>query len=227
MTVAAVIPWRPGSPERNAHHETVRAHLAGLLPDAIHLDADSGHDPFSRAGSRNEGVRQAQTAGADVVVICDADTLVEPEPLRAAIAAAGDGVMHLPYAWYRGLSVDGTAQHLAGAPADECPADLAHQWATGGIIVIQPAAWWRAGGMDERFTGWGMEDAAYRICADALLGPTVRHPGTITHLWHPPESGLGSPQHVANGQHCQRYVDVTDDPDALRVLIAEQNGIPA
>ncbi|MEH0417813.1 glycosyltransferase family 2 protein [Streptomyces sp. B21-083] len=227
MTVAVVIPWRPGTPERNAHHEVVRAHLRALLPDAIHLDVDSGHTPFSRAGSRNEGVRQAQAAGADVVVICDADTLVEAEPLHAAITAAADGVMHLPYTWYRGLTQRGTIDHLAGAPADQCPAELEHQWATGGIIVIQPDAWWRAGGMDERFSGWGHEDAAYRIAADALLGPTVAHPGTITHLWHPSEVGHGSPQHIANGQHCQRYVDATGDPDAIQAIIAERAVIPA
>lgn len=221
VTVAAVIPWRPGSPERNAHHETVRTHLRQLLPDAIHLDVDSDHTPFSRAGSRNEGVRQAQAAGADVVVICDADTLAEPEPLHAAITGAGDGRMHLPYTWYRGLSRDGTARHTAGVPAADCPAELEHEWATGGIIVIRPDAWWAMGGMDEQFTGWGFEDAAARICADALLGETVRHPGTITHLWHPLESNLGSPQHVANGAHCQRYVDATGNPEQLRALIAE------
>ncbi|MGW0905023.1 galactosyltransferase-related protein [Streptomyces sp. NPDC002853] len=221
MSVAVVIPWRPGTAERNAHHEYVRAHLVALLPDAIHLDVDSGHQPFSRAGSRNEGIRQAQAAGAGVVVLCDADTLPEPEPLYAAIAAASDGVLHLPYSWYRGLSRDGTQAYLTGAPADKCSTDLAHEWATGGVLVIQPGAWWQAGGMDERFTGWGFEDAAYRIAADALIGPTIRHNGTITHLWHPQESDLGSPQHVANGQLCQRYVDATGKADELRALVAE------
>jgi hypothetical protein len=221
VTVAAVIPWRPGTPERNAHHETVRTHLTALLPDALHLDVDSAHEPFSRAGSRNEGVRQAQAAGADIVVICDADTLPQAEPLHAAIADATDGVLHLPYTWYRGLSQAGTAAYLAGQPADDCPSDWAHEWATGGVLVIQPSAWWAAGGMDEAFTGWGFEDTAFRTAADALLGPAAKHPGTITHLWHPLESGLGSPQHIAGGQRMQRYVDATGNPDAIRALINE------
>ena len=227
MTVAVVIPWRPGTPERNAHHEHVRAHLAELLPDAIHLDVDSGHDPFSRAGSRNEGVRLAQIAGADVVVLCDADTLPEAEALHAAIDGATDGRLHLPYTWYRGLSRDGTIDYLAGTPGADCVVDLEHEWATGGVLVIQPDAWWAMGGMDERFVAWGFEDAAARICADALIGPTVKHAGTITHLWHPSEVGHGSPQHVANGQLCQRYVDATGNPDAVRALIAERASIPA
>ncbi|WP_437052046.1 glycosyltransferase family 2 protein [Streptomyces sp. enrichment culture] len=221
MTVAVVIPWRPGTAERNAHHQTVRDHLTTLLPDALHLDADSGHTPFSRAGSRNEGVRQAESAGADIVILCDADTLVEAEPLHAAIEAAADGVLHLPYTWYRGLSQAGTAAYLKGVPADHCATDWAHQWATGGVLVIQPAAWWTAGGMDEEFTGWGFEDTAFRTAADALLGPTIKHDGTITHLWHPIEAGIGSPLHVAGGQRMQRYVDATGDPVALRNLIGE------
>jgi hypothetical protein len=227
VSVAVVIPWRPGTPERIAHHDYVRAHLTALLPDAVHIDVDSGHTPFSRAGSRNEGVRQAQAAGADVVVLCDADTLPEPEPLHAAIAGATDGVLHLPYTWYRGLSQRGTQDYLAGTPAADCPTDLAHAWATGGVLVIRPDAWWQAGGMDEGFTGWGFEDAAFRTAADALLGPAVKHDGTITHLWHPLESGLGSPLHVAGGQRMQRYVDATGQPDAIRALIAEHASQPA
>lgn len=222
VTVAVVIPWRPGTPERNAHHDTVRAHLRQLLPNAVHLDADSGHQPFSRAGSRNEGVRRAEAAGVDTVVICDADTLVEAEALHAAIADAKDGRLHLPYTWYRGLSRGGTMAYLARVPLADCEAELEHEWATGGVLVTRPDAWWRAGGMDERFLGWGFEDAAYRTAADALLGPTVRHEGAINHLWHPPESNLGSPEHVANGQLCQRYVDATGNPDAIRELIAER-----
>lgn len=227
MTVAVVIPWRPGTAERNAHHEYVRAYLRQLLPDAIHLDVDDGHTPFSRAGSRNESVRLAQIAGADVAVLCDADTLPEAEPLNESIEAAGDGRLHLPYTWYRGLSQRGTIDYLAGTPAADCAVDLEHEWATGGVLVIQPASWWAAGGMDEAFQGYGFEDAAFRIAADALLGPTVKHDGTITHLWHPSEVGHGSPQHIANGQLCQRYVDVTGDPDAVRALIAERASVPA
>jgi hypothetical protein len=222
VTVAVVIPWRAGTAERNAHHDFVRTHLRRLLPDAAHIDVDSGHASFSRAGSRNEGVRQAEAAGAGVVVLCDADTLPEAQPLHAAIKAAADGVLHLPYTWYRGLSQAGTVDYLAGKPAGDCATDWAHEWATGGVLVIQPGAWWAMGGMDESMIGWGFEDTAARVCADALLGPTVKHDGTITHLWHPLESGLGSPQHVANGRRMQRYVDATGNPDAIRALIAER-----
>jgi hypothetical protein len=222
-----VIPWRGGHPDRERHHETVRGRLQEMLPDAWHIDVDDGAQPFSRAGSRNRGVRLAQDVGAAVVVLCDADTVPEREPLLAAIESAHDGLLHLPYVHFRGLSQNGTRLFLGGTPGQACETELAHDWATGGVWVITPEAWWRAGGMDERFIAYGFEDAAFRISADALLGPTVKHPGTIWHLWHEKQMGLGSPQHTANGQLAARYVAAEGNPEAVRVLVNEHAQAPA
>ncbi len=222
LRVAAIIPWRPGHPARHRHHQHVRTHLQHLLPDAIHLDADSGHPAFSRAATRNHGVHLAEHHTADVVVLCDADTLPEQDPLLAAIAAAADGRLHLPYTRFRGLSAHGTTQLYAGKPAEDCDAELDHEWSTGGVLVIQPDAWWAAGGQDERFTGWGMEDTAYRICADAILGPTAKHPGTITHLWHPTEIRPASPQYLANAALHAQYRAAEGNPDAVRALLQDR-----
>lgn len=227
MRVAAVIPWRGGQPDRERHHETVRAHLRRLLPDAIHLDADSGHQPFSRAGSRNLGVRLAEKAGADIVVINDADTIVEHEPLLSAIDGAHDGRLHLPYDTFRGLSPNGTRLHLSGAPAEACETELETTWSTGGVMIIQPSSWWRMGGMDEAFRSWGMEDTAARVACDAILGATVRHDGTIYHLWHPSEIDPSSPSYQANMARMARYVEAEGKPDAVRAIVAEHNsGLP-
>lgn len=223
MRVAVVIPWRGGQPDRERHHETVRAHLRELLPDAWHIDADSGHHPFSRAGSRNRGVQLAQDVGADVVVLCDADTLPEREPLLAAIGSAHDGLLHLPYTHFRGLSQNGTRAYLGGTPGDACEVELETTWSTGGVLVLQPSAWWRMGGMDERFRSWGMEDTAARVACDALLGPTVKHEGTIHHLWHPSEIDPTSPLYQANLALMARYVAAEGNPDAVRPIVAEHN----
>lgn len=221
MRVAVVIPWRGGLPDRERHHETVRAHLRTLLPDAWHIDADSGDQPFSRAGSRNRGVRLSEDVGADVVVLCDADTLPEPGPLLAAIEAAGDGRLHLPYTRFRGFSQAGTATYLKGVNPEWCEIELATDWSTGGVLVTTPAAWWRAGGMDERYVGYGYEDEAFKAAADTLLGSTVRHAGTIWHLWHTQQTGVGSPEHTGNGQLAERYRAASGNPEAMRALAAE------
>ena len=219
MRVAAVIPWRGGQPDRERHHQRVRAHLRQLLPDAIHIDADSGHQPFSRAGSRNLGVELARNAGADIVVLCDADTLVQPEPLYAAINAAQDQVLHLPFTRWLGLSRAGLRAYENGTPLHKCETEYTFDNATGSVLVITPAAWWRAGGMDERYRGWGMEDVAFRCAADTLLGPTIRHDGTAHHLWHPITWSPHTPEYQHNAALLERYQQAVGNPAAMRALI--------
>ncbi|MFB4265320.1 hypothetical protein [Nonomuraea sp. GTA35] len=221
IRVACVIPWRGGHEDRERHHETVRAHLRDLLPDAWHIDSDSGHEPFSRAGSRNRGVRLAEDVGADVVVLCDADTLPERGPLLLAIEKAQDGRLHLPYTRFRGFTQPGTVAYLKGVDPEWCEVDVETDWSVGGVLVIQPGAWWRAGGMDERCVGYGYEDEAFKYAADTLLGPTARHTGTIWHLWHEQQMGVGSPEHTANGQFAARYKAAYGHPEAMRALLAE------
>ncbi len=222
MRVACVIPWRGGQPARERHHDTVLAHLRTVLPDALHMDVDSGHQPFSRAGSRNLGVRLAQDAECDVVVLCDADTIVEAGPLHAAISSAHQtGRLCLPYPLFRGLSPHGTRLYLGGTPASACETELESQWSTGGVLCIAPTAWERAGGMDERLTGWGFEDSCFRIAADAILGPSVKLDGAITHLWHPSAIDPASPTYQANAALAARYVEAEGNPGAVRALVAE------
>jgi len=221
MRVACAVPWRPGQPDRERHHAIVKSHLQAILPNAYHVDVDTDHEAFCLAGCRNQGVRAAQEAGCDVVVLCDADTLPEPAPLLAAINSAQDGRLHLPYRTFKGFSPAGTAAYLAGTPAHRCEVELQTEWSTGGVMVIQPAAWWRMGGSDERFRGWGFEDTATRVACDALLGPTVRHTGTIYHLWHPTSRDPNSPLFKANQALMRRYEAAEGRPNKVRALVAE------
>jgi hypothetical protein len=121
---------------------------------------------------------------------------------------------------FLGLTETGTRDYLSGRPAPECGVDLDYGFSVGGVFVIRPDAWWQAGGMDERFTGWGSEDMAFRRAADTLLGPTRRHDGTIVHLWHAPSARSG-PDVDVGWDLAARYAAAEDDPRAMRALIAE------
>jgi hypothetical protein len=156
-------------------------------------------------------------AGKGIVIVCDADTIPEPEPLHAAVEAAGrDGRLHLPYTRYRALSPAGTTAVLNGAPLSECPTETESTGAQGGILVMDAEAWQNTGGMDERFTGWGFEDTAFHAAAHTLNGDVARHEGDIHHLWHPSDFAPSSPQYAANKTHWQRYEAALGDPTAMR-----------
>ncbi|MFD7909082.1 hypothetical protein ACFV4G_43465 [Kitasatospora sp. NPDC059747] len=223
MNIAVVLPWR-SQPGRDYAHDVSVARWRRVLPAGAVIDVDTGDEPFNRAACRNAGVRRAARSHADVVVIADADTLAEEGPLRAAVeAAAASGLVHLPYTEYRSLNADGTAQHRAGLPLPDCSA-LAVQGACSGIYVTTPATWWATGGQDERFRGWGFEDAAWELAHTALLGaPPVRHEGRVYALHHPPGAKEG-PQYEANAALCYRYHVAASDPDAMRALVGEREG---
>jgi hypothetical protein len=217
VTVVVTIPWRE-TPERKVAYDFVVAWYRQQLPDAPLVAADSGHDPFSRAASRNLCVRLAEDNGADVVVVNDADTVPDPAALRAAIDAAPDGRLHFGLDRMKYLTVDETAEVYAGRPI----------WLDGNahdssVLVLTPAAWWAAGGQDERFCGWGGEDGAFCSAATALIG-VAWHTGCAMSLHHADAwRDVGSARWQPNSHLSMRYLLAIDNPDAVRQIIAERS----
>lgn len=213
-----VIPWRP-APTRVPAFERVRAWYASALPEAEIVTVDSDDDVFVLAACRNLGVSLA--APDRVVVISDADTIPEREPLRAAIAAAASsGRVHLPYDEYRWLGPYGSAQVEAGVPLEDSAFELV-RGACSGVYVTTPRTWWSHGGQDPLFRGWGFEDAAWFLAHETLLGePPRRHPGRVFALHHEPEVRAGA-RFEANEQRMGRYRAASGDPEAMRQLVDE------
>ena len=217
MKVTVCVPFRAGALDREIHAEYVAARLKEMVPKARHMVVDVDGE-FSRARVRNEAVR---LAGSGVVVLCDADTLPEKQPLLDAITgAAKDGRLHLPYTRYRALSPEGTlAVYARGVDPLDAPVVEESRRPIGGVWVISCGAWWSAGGMDEQFKGWGFEDDSFFTAANTLLGETVRHEGTITHLHHTPAANLQSPEYRKNRARFQQYVRARKSPEQMRELV--------
>lgn len=216
--VLVTIPYRGTSPERQANYRLVHQHFIHLLPGVELIEVDSGHEPFNRAATRNECVRHG--ADHDVIVICDADTLLQQAPLLEAIEqAAVDNLVHNPFSVVRGLTKDSSLRCLVG---DHRAPKAAFQltWAVGTAYVTTPTAWWDIGGMDERFTGWGFEDTAFAIAHRTLKQPMPRHEGMATQLWHPSAPRLGDPHYDAGVEHYARYLAVDGDKAGVAELIS-------
>lgn len=221
--ITIVVPYRDsGCEHRNRSMNHVVDVLSGWYPDTELYIVDDSSDVFSRSGSRNCGVSLAET---EVVVLCDADTLPQKHALNNAIdGAASDGRLHLPYTLFRGLTERGTDQVIEKG-VDPIDADLLETatHSIGGVWVIRKDSWESIGGMDERFRDWGYEDNALFEAANCLLGSTVRHHGSITHLWHPiPADRLVTDTYRENQKLFKRYRRARRKPAEMRSIIEER-----
>ena len=218
MTVV-VIPWRPQQ-SRLAALDAVAAWYRENLDGADLRLVDCVDDVFNLSQARNLGVASVDDPG-EVVVVGDADTLPQRESLLAAIeGAAMSGRVHLPYAEYRWLGASGTAQFTAGVPLEDCDFELV-RGACSGVYVTTPGTWASHGGQDERFRGWGFEDAAWYSAHSTILGePPRREQGRVFALHHVAQPREGE-QYDANAALMERYRAASGDPAAMTALVGE------
>ena len=217
--VVVTIPYRASSLERIGAFETVVKHFEEILPGIDIIPVDSPLDPFNRAAARNACVRAGERY--DVIVICDADTLLQPKPLIEAIEGARlDGLVHNPFtiveAWDR-VSSRNFIRGVKRSPSVIFRCD----WGVGSAYVTTANAWWSIGGQDERFAGWGYEDTAFSIVHRTLKEPMPRHVGVASQLWHQPSPRDGDPFHDAGVKHYQSYLDADGIVTAVRELVVD------
>lgn len=217
-SVVVVVPWRPQPSRLDAFDRLVTWYQQNL-PDVELRTIDSGETVFNVARCRNRAVDTG--ADDDVVVLNDADTVPERDPLLRAIdEAATTRAVHLPYTEYRWFGAAGTAQYAAGVPAEDCDFDLV-RGACSGVTVTTPRTWFAHGGQDERFRGWGFEDAAWYLAHETMLGrPPVRVDGRVYALHHVQAARRGA-QYEANAALMARYEAVAGDRAGMAQLIAE------
>jgi hypothetical protein len=220
VKAAVVIPWRE-QPSRIWARNQVANWYQENLPEATIHYTDTADEYFNLAGARNLGVRN--NADADVVILNDADTIPEIEPLRSAIeAAATDSAVHLPYTQYRSLRYEGTMQYANGYPLRKCN-HLLVDGACSGVYVTSPETWFLHGGQDEKFRGWGFEDAAWIIAHTTLLDtePT-RHRGNV-YTFHHDSAVKEGEQYEANAARCYRYQIAAGDVEKIKELVFDES----
>lgn len=212
-----VLPWRP-APSRIDAFERVTAWYRDNVPELALSTVDTDDQPFVLAACRNRAMRDADPD--EVVVIGDADTIPEAEPLRVAIdAARTSGLVHLPYTEYRWLGSSGSADAARGMPLDQCAVEQFVQGACSGVYVATPRTWAAHGGQDEGFRGWGFEDAAWYLAHETLLGaPPARHEGRVYALHHVGEVRAGA-GYEANAARMELYRAAAGDRAAMATLV--------
>jgi hypothetical protein len=217
LPLTVIIPWRPQTSRLSAFDAVVAWYQASIPGvDIVTIDSDDEH--FSLSRCRNLGLAAIDDPHR-VAIVNDADTIPQLESLREAVVAAStSGLVHLPYTDYHWLGSAGTAQYADGMPPEDCDFELV-PGACSGVYVTTPASWFSHGGQDERFRGWGFEDAAWHLAHETLLGEAPRrHRGSVFALHHEPASRQG-PLYDANANLMQRYRDASSSADAMRDLV--------
>jgi glycosyltransferase involved in cell wall biosynthesis len=188
MKIGIVIPWRSQISRIPAFEAVVKWYNQNL-PDAKIYYPDRPGPVWLPAATRNDGVKMAEADGVDIIIMNDADTIPEINPLKEAIAAAySDGMFHNPYTNYRMLKERGTRQHLVKKhPIKDC-SFLPWDSSCYGTVVFTPSAWWEIGGMDEKFKQWGYEDTAQQVAHKVIHGTDfIKHQGTCYAMGHEPQ----------------------------------------
>lgn len=198
--VSVLVPYRAPEGSHRAALKTWTEQAWKTVPGVEVIYADDGGEdgePFNVSRAVNRA--RAQASAKHLVVFgCDH---VPPSPDR--MRWIRELLDRLPWAGV----YDRTLELTAGATGmvlvgDDQPADRLYGAATipacQGIIAVRAEVWDEIGGMDERFTGWGYEDTAFREALTALY-PDGHGAGDghVLTLWHPPASRAGTPSNEA------------------------------
>lgn len=188
MNVQVVIPYAQCDERRDTLFQYVLDFYAELEMSVVLGTATNNDGPssFNHPKAINSAVEQAT---ADVIVICDGDTLPSGD-WAEAIEKVGQGIWpwSMPRS-YRKLGEDVTERILSRkiAPADATLAEcdwVGDEVSWAGFQVVRRQSFLEMGGWDERFVGWGSDDACFGIAMDSLVGGHVRFDGNAEHLWH-------------------------------------------
>jgi hypothetical protein len=162
LAATVCIPWRP-TPSRQAAFDRVQRFWAMFGWPMV--TADSETPIFSLSQARNNAVRKATTS---VVIIADADTLIDP--LNVLRSVADPGGVWWPFNQYRILSTDYLNTPMAAlVNAPYMTAwDGAGVLGVGGCLITTQEEYWRLGGQPPEFIGWGWEDTAFTMIVSTL-----------------------------------------------------------
>ena len=232
--LSIIMAYRADGGIRDRHKRWIEKHFALMFPDAeiiIVKDSskDVGWDTFNKSKLLNQGV--AQSSGR-VLFITDIDMVFIKNKILRAIELADQYSIVFPHDKIYFINESITNQILNTRPAARFPRiDLTlmrcktrNERQAGGSYVITRENYYKAGGHDERFVGWGSEDSAFIKAASTMIDlPFLRMHGPALHLHHPLSKDRFMKRDTSTkGVLIEKYFDALDNKEKMSQLIQER-----
>lgn len=193
--VSVIVPLgRREQPDRAKLWRHVRAWYEREFPAWEIVEGRAPIGPWCKGAAIADALERAR---GEILVIADADCLVDPVALEGAVSAvaSGSAAWAVPHGDVVRLNAERTQAVLGGSvqPFEAHPdRQLARPrypgFAGGGILVVPRVGYQAAGGIPRAFTGWGAEDQALAVILDCCLGPHWRGSADLVHLHHHPQA---------------------------------------
>ena len=222
MSVSIVVPFRSGCPQRERIWSFLRGRWIARFPDWQLITAEDDLGPWRKGLAVRRGI---ELSTGDIIAIVDADVWCDAVEQGVELACGGAPWV-MPFTRVVRLTESATNQVLLGgdvaaiAGRRRSRAEPAYvQSAAGGMVILQRSIAFTVP-IDERFTGWGQEDEAWRLALETLAGPRARVDASLLHLWHPPQERLTRSIGSREGAELRRrYSLARGNPDLMRDLV--------
>jgi glycosyl transferase family 7 (putative galactosyltransferase) len=249
--ITLLVPFRSDGERRSETWGWLREYWRDWLPAAELVEGHDGHFPFCKTAAVNDAFRRS---AGDIIVILDADCYIDA---GVVLGCAGQiraarrrrrRMWFIPYRHFYRLTDAASRLVLASSPQDpyrfstppppedteEASGQSVGHW-YGALIQVMPReAFIAAGGMDERFSGWGGEDISFMNAVDTLYAPHHTTRNQTLHMWHPhigvshlEREWEGQLSPGANNALATRYQGAFGRPSRMLALTREPGaGVP-
>lgn len=188
--LSVIIPFCPDGGRRDVNYDYCTARLRAMYPKMEIIQAMQEQPPFSRSMTCNIGAKMAKN---DILLFMDADAIFDKDLIENGL----DIVRNVPWVAPMTQKWDITwadSNKLLNAPPDielkGLNLNIHRKWGAercrgGFMMMITKENFFKAGGFDERFCGWGFEDNALMLTLESTVGSYAETDNIAYHLWHP------------------------------------------
>ena len=222
-TSSICVPFRTDRGHREAIYRWLHGYYRHTLPDAAWIPGtdDGEGTPVNRSLMRN---RAADAATTDILCFLDADALIRPVDIRAAVDRVQQGAKIVRFHGLHWLTRAKTDALLATKPAKPFTVDLrteTEQYSPtfdGFFYAMTRDTFTEIGGFDTRCYEWGEEDVCFNIVSEALYGESTFIDTALYHLWHDANSRITMSEAFSRNQCIMHeYEEIANTGDAQKM----------